>query len=713
MEKKTKQATEAEAEIEAKPKIDRFEFENERVQFRALLMTNPNYFGNLVESSFQPVQKIVGNTFYEQLTCVGYNPKLQQLEGHVLIKQPAGYKGNLCQQGGKEYVRFFVDYGSGWQDAGPVAFEAHNIPTNLDCAKHSEKPLAYVVSVKIEPHTDYCGHPVLPRVRAILSYEQLPTHPGFVPVWGNVVDQHIQITPRHYFLIDVLQAASVASQVELKLPPKFEQAAEIPIPLPDPGPLALAELAKMYGAAGGDKAIGAVEPHRFGMAEIQSVLALPEFDEALVQSKTAQFKQIGVNWSEVVAQFNKTQADVSYEEVECLGLDNNRNQLAATFRIKRPFGYNGDLCSHGSQEYVAFWADWNNTCEWTYLNTVSINVHDIGKIPSDGLAYTAVLPVNLDAVRQRCSDPKIVRVRAVLSWNALPSTTDPDDLQHWGNRMDAHVQVAPFANGSSDAGNIAIIGGIGRSYINVFGNGMTTNAAVFADSNLSADHVVPGRPCAFGGWIKLQGGPVAGHKYRVWAREDNDDDTKVKLAHAIAVTDVNGVTTTHSADSEGFFTYLAVEQNLESMLAYWYSAGDKLWEVQLEVATLGGVLVGSTAWLRVQLDNTAPVADIKITNGNCGDFPVGTLVQGTFVATDLHFGSYSLTTKPLSESPNQPAPSGGNAPTTFPNDLWSLTTNGMHPCGYVIELHVHDNTIVGSARGSHNYGYDDVGFCLS
>lgn len=41
-------------------------FEKERKQFRALVLANPNYFGNLKVSPFQPVLNIQSNTTYEE-----------------------------------------------------------------------------------------------------------------------------------------------------------------------------------------------------------------------------------------------------------------------------------------------------------------------------------------------------------------------------------------------------------------------------------------------------------------------------------------------------------------------------------------------------------------------------------------------------------------------------------------------------------------------
>ena len=59
------------------------------------------------------------------------------------------------------------------------------------------------------------------------------------------------------------------------------------------------------------------------------------------------------------------------------------------------------------------------------------------------MCYSAILPVDLTYHRRSCKEPKVARVRAVLSWAVPPSTTDPDALNYWGNRIDAHVQINP------------------------------------------------------------------------------------------------------------------------------------------------------------------------------------------------------------------------------------------------------------------------------
>ena len=55
----------------------------ERQTFKTLLAQNLNYFGNLEESKLKPVKKIVYDTTFEQLNCVGFNPDGNVLEATI------------------------------------------------------------------------------------------------------------------------------------------------------------------------------------------------------------------------------------------------------------------------------------------------------------------------------------------------------------------------------------------------------------------------------------------------------------------------------------------------------------------------------------------------------------------------------------------------------------------------------------------------------
>jgi hypothetical protein len=710
----------------------------ERVEFKKLLALNPNYFGNLIESPFKPVKKMVGNITYEEVSCLGFNPQLNLLEATVQIKLAGGYNGLLCSPGSTEYVRFYIDYGTGWVDAGLAAFNAHDIPNILDCAKQKDKPLSYVVTAQLDPQQKNCKTPVLPKVRAILSWQVMPPagQPNWPPVWGNVLDQHIQIKPRFTIFGDIYELLPDA--VLKKLPPLIEEVKPFPIPLPDPPPFELAQLADIYAgkaalrSAASVKSL-AVEPHRFGFAHIQSVLA--QGNQEVLLSAISEWKSLNLDWAQAIVALDKTKADVSYEELECLGLEYNLDRLVATFRVKKPSGFSGGLCTKGSLEYVAFWADWDDTCDWTYLGTVTVNTHDI-PIPPDGLAYSAILPVDLTTVKRPCGGlnggPKISRIRAVLSWESAPSTTDPNALNTWGNRVDAHVQIRPGPIVTGDSPIISIIGGIGVADINIFGNGMTKPAATFAFGGGAADSL--SRACPFGGLIIVQGPPISGHKYRLWARKFGDSLTEQIVKDKFHVVNWLGVGSNITPDPmTGYATYMDTLSNMDQVLAHWSPPGDDLWEIRLELATLGEVVLGTTPWHSIQLDNKAPrrkpalapfeppdvTCEIHIdSGGDCKDFTIGTssTITGHFVAQDEHFGHFSLMTLPSSMLPPNPttATPSTSQTATFAagGNVWQLNTSMMKPCGYVVLLQVWDRTILNSHPDSHNYNFYDVGFCL-
>lgn len=692
--------------------------EAERVNLRTLLASNPNYFGTIAKSKLKVVKKIAGNTKYEELTCVAWNAAYDRLEATIAVKLTAGYSGGLCTNGSEEYVRFYVDWGSGWQDEGIAATPVHDIPAGKDCANQSRHPLVFNLSVPFDPRKRGCRTPQLPRVRAILSWEIQPpaNQPGWTPVWGNVKECAIQID-KSRTLIGVLDSLTAVAAGKID-PDILEQIEEIkkwpeplPVPpLPDPPPLAVQTLAKKYGFAGKAtkakaKGESAIEPHRFGFEHAMMLKAQPVSSDAEFQTLAKPWLELGIDIAGVLQQIEDTTGDVSYEQLECVGLDNNTDSLVATYRIKRPGGYSGDLCSAGSTEYIAFWADFDDDCDWTYLGTVRTKAYDFGSdLPGGGLCYAAVLPVDLSKVRKPCSSPVIGRVRAVLSWNAAPSTTDPDAVPYWGNRLDAHVLVRP---GTPHPGtvtpNLTVVGGI---YVDDIDNvsGLTLPTAKFVDTGFDADYLH--RACPFGGRIVVRGLQFPGYRYRVQVRQ-LPAGVWTTLVKPIWVQPVFGSGFWHSPAADGYFNYLGYMNNFAGILAYFDSSDDTKYEIRLNIDGVPG-----SASQVVQLDNTPPDASIEITSGtgSCGMFTPGVTISGRFVARDTYFRNYSLTVKGH-PSANSPTPSSGNVQTPVAGSGWTLDTTGMAECGYIIEVVARDRAILNS-QSSHHQRPASVGFCL-
>ena len=526
-----------------------------RSRFRTLLAGNPNYFGTLhgieLPELFQPVEPKQSDTTYEEIGCVGYSPELDRLEATIVVKQPAGYSGGPCATGSVEYVRFFVDDGSGWVDAGLAATRVHDVPLGQDCAGRPDHPYVHVVGVVLAPDRKFCASPVLPRVRAILSWQDEPTagDPDYVPVWGEVQDDHIQIRPRRRFYpIDILDVIgpivkidpdSIAELIDVDLlpapipePDPIGPVALNPQPLPpspgpDPVPFSIERLQRIYSPDKveelaeralddwiGRLALEPVPAHRIAVAEVAKAMSGVTASVELAAT-SLDFAKLDINWTSLVDLLAEGKGDTSYEQLECLGLDNQAAQLVATYRVKRPTGFSGPPCSAGSTEYVAFWADFDDDCVPTYLGTVAVAAHDYITMPAGGLSYAAVLPLDLGAYRRLCHQPGLHRVRAVLSWNTPPSTTDPDEVPHWGNRVDTHVHVLP-GRPYDGVARLSIVGGVDTDEINA-ATGVTAPVAHIAYNGTPLDS----RGCPFAGLVTVHGPndpALVGTTYRLLVR---------------------------------------------------------------------------------------------------------------------------------------------------------------------------------------------------
>jgi hypothetical protein len=691
----------------------------QRQQISRLLAENPNYFGNLPNLGFEPAFELIANTAFERLGCAALNPDAGVLEATVQIRRPFGYGGDLCSSGSTEWVRFYLSYDDGttWEDVGLSSFNAHDIPDSVDCAKQHTKPLIYTVSYPLtEAHRRRCTSPVLPLVRAILSWQVQPpvSQPNWPPIWGNRLDRHVQLKPLRLIFKDLLELL----EVEHKLPSYFQYTLPHPLPEPDPAPFSLVEQAKIARR-------GEVPAHRFAAPLLAEALGEQSVLQTLTADTISEFSQIDVDWSDVLKAFLDGQGDTSFEKLECLGLDYNREQLVATLQVKLPNGFSGPLCGPGSVEYVAFWADYDNTCKWSYVGTAKVTVHDINPIPKGGLHYWVSVPAEIARHARSCTDPKIGKIRAVLSWGTAPSTTNPFLLPRWGNAIETHIEIKPRRR-VSDGAEIRVLGGINIDQIETATSGLTVSNAAspaqFAEWGSPADPWIATRQCPFGGVVTANAAAPASfsaqsRQYRLLWRPAGTSGSGTPVKDPYVTSNGTVSTTRHPDPVTGLTPYLSPAANQYNVLGSWQTRGavvDGLYELRLEMTDAVGNPIGATPWYAIRIYNTAPVADITLTGGQpCNKANPGDTVVGTFVATDTYFGAYSLDTLPASLNP--PAPSHNPLSTTSPapSGTWELVTDGnWAQCGYVVQLFVYGRTVVDSVPWAHSSNYDDVGFCL-
>lgn len=710
----------------------------ERLNFRALLLANPNHFGNVKQSAFKPVVQIAGNTTYEQLTGIGFQPQANLLNAVVFIKLPYGFGGGLCTVGTQEYLRFYASYDDGktWTDLGLASFAAHDIPPPPN------KPfvtLEYAVSLNYAPARKLCFIGNLVLIRGILSWDvpPPPNDPTFIPVWGNVLNTTIEVAPTK--LIPLQEALAAAS---VQLPAQLASAIDLsqPVKAVEPKPASVPELQRLYTGSN-------VPPHRYAFASLhRALLATPDVRlQAASFGGAAQAFGVPFDVAAATAAIAASNGNTTYEQLEAVGFNENTFALEGVIRIKQSTGYNGGPCTTGSTEYVAFWADLDNSGNYaTYLGTASVTVYDITNIPQPGLEFAVTLPTDLFAFRQPCeAGPKLIPIRAILSWQVAPPSGDPNYVPVWGNRDDTLICLppGPSIQPGQQSAFFDTVGSMSVTKINV-ATGLADGASTIGFTAVQSP---------FGGIVTITGylypasnisAGAAPFKYRISVSNDGGV-TWVGLNDTFTVSrqliPYGGIPTalpdvTQNVDpsgiTAGYYTYqadwitgpgdaLIVVAN--NVLAEWQTAGkSSLWQIRMDVynpaTSTFFPAVNATAIL---LDNTPPSATITITSpgGSCGDFKVGDKITGNYSVSDLHFYDLSL----------ELLPGGGGAftaPTPLPrfwtdpgastfgdSGTWTLDTTGLPPCGYVVVLNADDRTIVNSGYIGW-YNDASVGFCL-
>lgn len=701
----------------------------ERAHFRALIVANPNYFGNVADSPFPPVIGLKGNTTYEEIKCAGFHPQHNRLDAVVFVKQPFGYGGGICAGGTQEYVRFYLSFDNGatWVDQGLTSFTAHDVPSGATGGKRLE----YAVSLPSQPPRKWCTVPNIIRARAILSWNAVPPpdSPHWTPVWGNVHDTRIQVDPRWLIKwVDILKIADVTLTPVLAQSIDLDQEVEAAAKKA----LTFGELQDLYRGKG-------VEPHRYAMAEIKQLIKTPELAGGVHPLYLTPADKLGFKLADVIGTLLSPDGSTVYEELDCVGLRSNgmTDELVGVLRIKRSSGFSGGPCTQGSREYVTFWADFDNNGDFgTCLGTASVQVFDL-EVPPDGLEYSVRLPVNLNPYRRPCDDgPRVVPIRAILSWNDVPECGNPNWIPTWGNREETLILIPPGQPVTGFAPFLHEVSGAAVCAIDQ-GTGLAAGNRPFG-----------GRLCITG---SIPGALTVGTpdtlEYKIWATQG---PTTIPIVSPFSVVVHEGTgpgtaisySIAQNPSPDGYFIYrehgtpaLSSWREVtspERLLARWNTEGlTGNWTIHIQARVVGTVApiyaAGVTTCLAdgttrssvvVSLDQDPPVADVAITGYSdatgfhpavpCGDFDKGVTIHGTFDITDNRgVGPFSLALEPSGSVTVVVDPS---STATHVFGTWTVATGGLPPCGYVVHLTAWDRAIVHC--GTRWRDDATVGFCL-
>ncbi|SEE39743.1 hypothetical protein SAMN05444161_5636 [Rhizobiales bacterium GAS191] len=707
---------------------------------REHLAARHNLLANLL---FKKAIGFEGDTFWEEVTCVGFNPALRQLLAVVSVKQTSGYQGGLCLAGSSEYVRFFVDWGAGLTDVGLASFTAHDIP---DVAPDPPHPIQYMVHLSLDDatHRKLCNSPVLPHVRAVLSWNAIPSlNPNAVPIFGNAIDAHIQIQPE-VLILEKLMEAGVA-----QLPSWVLDQVDVQQTLAA-GPLMPVPLHALLPENRRRK----VPDHRTLYPVIQPLVAGGQSaDKVAAQQDLAKLGELGIDLEELLEILFGTEeppgGDTSFEEVVCAGLNTDTDTLGAVIRIKRPSGYGGNLCQGGSTEYVAFWADWDDSGSYaTYLGTAAVQVHDIGAIPPDGLSYVVLLPSNFSAHLTACGNPNIARLRAVLSWSTPPSTVDPNALNFWGNRLDVAMQIRPGEASQGLIGYLYYVGGV--SLMNI---SPTTFLALPSSGVLNpANCAQPAMDRPFAGATTV-GGRISNFVpgtayYQVQFSPHGAGSWLPVMSGAFTFTLSDPTnppffqTNVTYTSLDGWYLFeedpAALKFEIYSELASWntLAVADGPYDLRLAYTTDYPITAASvihyTNTVTIIVSNrgftTSPTpntvidtsfdVDLIIDGGDCHSYPQGGVLTGHLRATNPYFWTWTLDPEPSTHTHGTqcvpPCRSYGSLADqgATPSEAWSLNTTKLDRCGYTVTLRAYDRAIVNSNGAVVHSASKAVGFAV-
>ncbi|MFX1258818.1 MAG: hypothetical protein ACFFAN_13235 [Promethearchaeota archaeon] len=574
--------------------------ENERAKFKELIASNPNYFGNIKDKAtiakYSSESVTTNNTSKEELLCVGFYPERDLLEAVLEIKVPSGFYGPLCSMGSKEYVAFYVDYndGAGFIKIGaPAVVNVHDL-SFINKGEH----VFYAVRKNFIPKEYWpCDKPQIVKVRAILSWEAIPTSFDYQPVFGNVIDVWIQIRPK-LPLIPILDEKPLLRGDLKKIKEFVDKSIKSEYDIKEAGKLERQRLEF--------KELIRKNPNYFGSI-IDSDKEV-EIRKAITQLPKETIRKL-INIPDLLKPRERFLRNTEHEELKCVGLYPEEDLLEAIIEVKSPEGFYGDLCALGTIEYVVFYIDWGSGYE--LAGRSMLRVHDIPFVKKNHLFYAVRSGIiDIESKLKTCTDENIVKVKAILSWEQNPLLYGPNFVPTWGNVLERYIQIRP-KDGESVNCKISIVNEIHVDDISQSGANAGLALKIDEDNNLVP--LIYDRP--FGGIIACWGNINFNDAkyYRFLYSEDDGitwhNITDFRIARSI----IPGETIIkRDPDNLGWFSkqeYNDDKGNYElTALVHWRTTGkngDYL--LRLELANLNKVKIAGQEYdVYLKLDNLNP-----------------------------------------------------------------------------------------------------------
>jgi hypothetical protein len=130
----------------------------------------------------------LGSTFFEEMSCVGYDPQRRQFAAPIKIKQSFGF-GGAPLPGSREHVLHCVADLSGV--LRPVGHDSVHLADSPNQAPTWQ--FAVIAAANENLQTVYPMSGQSRRARSILSWAFTPTDCNYTPIWGNALNYRIRL----------------------------------------------------------------------------------------------------------------------------------------------------------------------------------------------------------------------------------------------------------------------------------------------------------------------------------------------------------------------------------------------------------------------------------------------------------------------------------------------------------------------------------------
>jgi hypothetical protein len=131
----------------------------------------------------------LGSLFYEEMSCVGYDPQRRQFAAPIKIKQTFGFGGTPLP-GSREYVLHCVADVNG--TLLPVGRDSVHL-ANAIAGQGPTWQFAVIANATENLQTVYPMDGTTRRAKSILSWALPPTDCNFTPIWGDALNYRIRL----------------------------------------------------------------------------------------------------------------------------------------------------------------------------------------------------------------------------------------------------------------------------------------------------------------------------------------------------------------------------------------------------------------------------------------------------------------------------------------------------------------------------------------